>query len=40
MVACNICSYDFKYKYNLTKHLKQGYFYKALDECHLDFKEG
>ena len=25
---------------NLTKHLKQGYFYKALDECHLDFKEG
>jgi len=32
-----------KYNQRLTKLiycLKNGYFYKALDECHLDFKEG
>ena len=25
---------------NLTLYLKKGYFYKALNECHLDFNEG
>ena len=25
---------------NLTLYLKKGYFYKALNECHLDFSEG
>ena len=33
MVACNICSYDFQYKYNLTKHLKD----KKCNFSNIDF---